>query len=93
MNKQILKEAYDTLNTLYEEYWILMQKKAKSKKSELGSKELQMDNIRNRVKQCIDATPFLYEYIEYPDEFFSYQWFEEDFKSLLIKLKDAYETF
>lgn len=91
MNKQLLKETYNTLNTLYDEYWILMQRKARTKKSEQRSIELQMDNIRNRVKKYIDETPILYEYIEHPDEYFSYQWFEEDFKSLLIRLKDTYE--
>ncbi len=91
MDNNILKESYNTLSAFYDEYWILMHRKAKSNKSEQRSIETQIDIIRDRVKHYIEGNPALIEYIEFPDEFFSYQWFDEDFKSLLIRLKDAYE--
>ena len=92
MNNNTLKEAYNTLSAFYDDYWILMHKKAKSNKSGPRSIESQIDIIRDKVKHYIEGNTILIDYIEFPDEFFSYLWFEQDFKSLLIKLKDAYET-
>lgn len=82
------KENYSNqLSRLYDDYFLSKStyKNGKNKKMRDDS-ERQMNNSLSLVRNIIESNDELYQLIEFPDESFTYQWFEGDLKNLLNRL-------
>ena len=89
MTKEEWKEWYKVFKDSYTEYYFANQEYSNGKNKTIRKEaEEKMEIVKWRIKNILQDNEEIYELIEFPDEFFTYQWFWEDFQKLLGKIKE-----
>lgn len=88
MTKEQLSNCLNGLNQVYDAYYLANESLKKGKnKGVRDNATNNMDIAKSVVKNLFDSHPELWDYVEYPDEFFSYQYFLDDLRKLISTLK------
>lgn len=76
------------LNQVYEDYFIAYSSHKNGRNKAIRDNATnKMDSAKNVAKKLFDSYPELWERVEYPEEFFSYQYFLRDLLKLISTLK------
>ncbi len=80
-----LKEAYEQLKDLYDEFESARFSELKAKPNAKHHFHQEANKVKEKVWRVFEFCPILYEYVPYEDEFFT-SYFERDFKTLMNTL-------
>lgn len=88
MTKGELAYCISELDRIHDDYYFAFETYKNGRKRE--SREIasnKMDMAKSVAKNLFDSYPELWDFVEYPDEFFAYQHFLGDLQLLISKLK------
>lgn len=88
MTKDELAYCISELDRIRDDYYFALETYRNGRKRE--SRETasnKMDMVKIVAKNLLDSHPELWDFVEYPDEFFEYQHFLGDLQRLISQLK------